>query len=135
MMDTGRVDGVLDVHAKVDDVEHHLHDRGDDAGAAWCTEDEERLAIFQYDGGNHRGKRTPARGNGVGFALNEAKKIRRAGLGGEVVHFVVEEKSGAGNGDAAAVPCVQRVSDGDDVSLFIGDAVVRGVGAFRNRGG
>lgn len=111
-----------------------MQDGGDDAGAARGTQDQERLAIFQHDGGNHRRKGSSARGNRVGFALNEAEKIRRAGLAGEVVHFVVEEEAGAGNGDAAAVARVQRVSNGDEVSLFIGDTVVRGLVAFRDGG-
>src|SRR6516225_5985726 len=134
MMDAGEVDGVLDVHAEIDDIEYHLQDSGDDAGAAGGTQDQERLAVFQHDGGDHGRKRSSARGNGVGFTLNEAEKIRRAGPGGEIVHFVVEEEAGAGNGDAAAVACVQGVSDGDDVPLFIGNTVVRGFGAFRNPG-
>lgn len=40
MMDAGKVGGVLNVHAEIDDVEDHLQDRGDDAGAPGCASDE-----------------------------------------------------------------------------------------------
>src|SRR5262249_40679876 len=58
VVNAGKVDGILNVHLKIDDVEDHLQDSGDDAGAARSAQDEERLAVFQNDGGSHCGKWT-----------------------------------------------------------------------------
>src|SRR6202034_3329473 len=49
-------------------------------------------------------------------------------------HVIVEQKSGAGDGHAAAVAIVQGISDGDCVSFLVHDAVVRGVGSFVSGG-
>ena len=47
------------------------------------------------DGGRHGGERALAGGDGVGGALDEAEAVGRAGLGGEVVHLVVEQEAEA----------------------------------------
>ena len=42
-VEAGGMHGLLDIHAKIDDVEDHLQDGGDDAGGAGRSEDEEGL--------------------------------------------------------------------------------------------
>src|ERR1700674_2161464 len=47
MVDAGKIDGVLQVHTEIDDVQHHLQDGSDDAGAAGSAQGDKRLAVFQ----------------------------------------------------------------------------------------
>src|SRR5260370_23862410 len=71
-----------------------------------------------------------AGGDGVGVGLDEAEQgVGDAGLRGEVVHFVVEQKTGGG-GDVRAVAVVEGVGAGDGVALGVDDGEVRGVRAF-----
>src|SRR5579859_508378 len=77
MMNAREVYGVLHVHAKIHNVEHHLHDRSDDHGATRRAQGKKGLAILQHDGGNHRRKRAAARRNGIGLALHQPEKIDR----------------------------------------------------------
>src|SRR5260370_3270869 len=134
MVDTGKIDRVLQIHTEIDDVQHHLQDGGDDARSARGAKNEKWVAIFQDDGGNHRRKRALARCDGVDFALYQPKQIGGAGLGREVIHFVVQQESGAWHGYAAAVTGVEGVSDGHDVSLFIGNAEMGCVRRFLTGG-
>ena len=68
--------------------------------------------------------------DGIGFALDQAERVRLAGLGGEIVHFIVQQETEPGRRDAAAVAAVERVGHGDCVAFRIDDVVVRGLGAF-----
>src|SRR5580698_3836525 len=68
--------------------------------------------------------------DGVGFGLNEAEKsVGNAGLGGEIVHFVVEEKT-CGGSYVRAVAVVEGVGAGDGVAGVIDDRKMRGVRAI-----
>ena len=126
----GKVHGILQAHSEINHVDNHLEHRGDDDGSAGSAEHQERLVIFQDDGGSHGRKRALAGRDGISLALHESEHVGCAGLGGEVVHFVVQQKSGAGQSDAAAVSAIQGVGDGNCVALVVHDAVVRGVGAL-----
>ncbi len=55
--------------------------------------------------------------DGVGFALDQPEHVRLARLGGEIVHFVVQQKAEARNRHAVAVADVQRVGDRHGVAL------------------
>src|SRR6266852_5818902 len=87
-------------------------------------------SVAQQNRGSHGAERAMARGDGVSVGLNEAEEsVGDAGLRGEVVHFVVEEKSGGG-GDVRAVAVVQGVGAGDGVSFGVDDGKMGGVRAF-----
>src|SRR5690242_10613119 len=105
MMKTRSVDSGLGVHAEAHPVENGEKDGGDDGGAAGRAGDEAEFAVAQENGGGHGTERTVAGSDGVGVGLNKTEEgIGYAGLGGEVVHFVVEEKAGAaGNVRAVTV--------------------------------
>ena len=82
------------------------------------------------NGGRHGAERTVIRSDGVGVGLDQAeKRVGDAGLGGEIVHFVVEQKSG-GASDVGAETVVERVGAGDGVARGIDDGKVRGVRPF-----
>src|SRR5208337_183637 len=72
-------------------------------------------------------ERTLARADSVCRALDQSVKVRHALFGGEVVHFVVEQKSKSLSGNARAKVVIQRGSDGDSVTFGIDHGIVRGV--------
>ena len=68
-----------------------------------------------------------SRGDGVGVGLHQfVKRIRRAGLRGEVVHFVVQQEPG-GASYVRTVTVVQCVRAGDRVSCGVDHGEMRGV--------
>ena len=130
MMKARRIDGRLRIHAEAHPVDHGKQGDGNDGGAAGRAGDETKLAIANDDRGRHRTERPLAWANGVGFGLNQAeKRVGDAGLRGEVVHFIVEEKS-CGGCDVRAVAVVQREGAGDGVSGGVDDGEVRRVRTF-----
>ncbi len=58
------------------------------------------------------------------------KAFGGAGLGGEIVEFVVEQHAGAVGDQAEAVGKIQRVGVGDRVAVAVDDREMRGVVAF-----
>src|SRR6202051_3750552 len=133
MMKPGRIDGFLNVEREIDDADEDVGDGGDDGGASGRTEDEEELAIFKNDGRSHSGERALAGANGIGGTLNEAVGIGDAGFGGEVVHFVVEQKAQAFGGGAGAEGVVERGGDGNSVAFGVDDGIMRCVLRLANR--
>ena len=133
MMEARPVHGVLHVHVEIDHVQDHLQHAVDDARSARRAQHQEELAVAQQDGRRHGRERPLARLDGVGFALDQAEQILLARLGGEIVHFVVQQESQARDRDAAAVAAVQRVGDRHGVALAVDDVVMRGLGAFVGR--
>ena len=68
--------------------------------------------------------------DGVGVRLDQAEQgVGDAGLCGEIVHFVVEQKSG-GAGGVRTEAVVERVGAGDGVGGGVDHGKVRGVRAF-----
>ncbi len=130
MVEARRIDGVLDIHVEVDHVEQYLQHRRDDPRTSWRAENHERLAVAHHDGGRHGRERPFAGLDGVGLALYESKHIRRIWLGGEVIHFVIEQEAQTGNGDAAAVAVVKRVGHRNGVARRVDNRIVSGLGAF-----
>src|SRR5260370_29809996 len=103
MMKSRSVDGGLGVHAEAHPVDYAEQRGGNNRRTARRAGDEAELAVAQQNRGSHGAERAMARGDGVGVGLDEAEEsVGDAGLRGEVVHFVVEEKSGGG-GDVRAV--------------------------------
>ena len=112
--------------AEAHPVDYREHGGADDLRAARRAGDEAQLAIAQHNRGHHGTERTLARRDGVAFALHQPEHIRLAGLRGEIVHLVVEQKS-ARRGDAGAVAVVDGVSVGDGVAVGVHHAEVGGV--------
>ena len=101
--------GLLDIHTVVHHVEDDLEDNVDDLRAARASDDHENAPLAQDDGGRHRRERSLAPGDCIGFSLDKAVEIGYTRFGSEIVHLVVEQDSGARNGDLAAVGQVQGV--------------------------
>ena len=133
MMKARRIDSVLNVHVEVDHIQQHLQHRRNDTRPARRTQHQERLAVAHHDGRSHRRERPLARLNRIGLALHQSKQCSALRLGSEIIHFVVEQKAQAGNGNAAAVTIVQRVSNRDRVARRVDDRIVRGLRAFARR--
>ena len=124
---------LLHIEAVVQDGDDVVGDRSNDGGAAGRAEDEQHSAALQHDGGRHVGERALAGGDGVGRALDEAVHVGRAGLGGEVVHLVVEQEAERAGRDTGAEEAVERGCACDGVALGIDDGEVRGLGGFVRR--
>ncbi len=75
-------------------------------------------------------KRALAGRDGVGRALNEAEHVGDAHLGGEVVHFVVEQEAERAGGYMGAEAVVERGGDGDGIAFGVDNGVMRGVVRF-----
>ncbi len=75
------------------------------------------------DGWRHGRERSLTRCNCVARTLHQAVHVRRAGFRGEVVHFVVEQKSRVARNDACAEPIVNRVRHRDGIPQAIDDRV------------
>ena len=54
LVEARRVDGFLDGHAVVDDIDDRACHHGDDAATAGCADDHDRLAVARDDGRAHR---------------------------------------------------------------------------------
>ncbi len=69
------------------------------------------------------------RGDGVGFCADEAEGVGCAWLGGEVVHFVIEDDACAWDDDFGAEGGVDGGGGGDPPALVVADGEVSGVAA------
>jgi hypothetical protein len=106
MMEARPVHGILHVHTEIDDVQQHLQHAVDNSRSAGCAQHQKELTIPQHDGRSHRRNGPLAGLNRVRFTLDQVEQILDAGLGGEIVHLVVQQKPQAGHGDAAAISVV-----------------------------
>ena len=89
MMDARRIDGLLQRHAMIDDIDDDFEDRGDDSRAARRSDHQNRLAVLEHERRRHGAQWALSRSDRICLALNQTEHIRHAGLGGEVIHFVV----------------------------------------------
>src|ERR1700686_1302074 len=133
MMKPWCVDGFLNVEREIDDADEDVGDGGDDGGASGRAQDEEELAVFKNNGRSHRGERTFARADSIGGTLNQAVGVGDAGLGGEVIHLIVEEKAKAFGGGAGAEGIVERSGDGNSIAFGVDYGIVGSVFWFANR--
>src|ERR1700686_151966 len=123
------VDGFLNVEREIDDADEDVGDSGDDGGTSGRAEDEEELAVFKNNRRSHGRERALAGADGIGGSLNEAVGVGDSGLGGEVIHFIVEEKAEAFGGGAGPEGIVERCADGNGVAFGVDDGI--GGGVFR----
>src|SRR5580692_10273806 len=129
-MKAGRVDCGLRIHSETHPVENAQTRSRNNRGPAGRTSYEAEFAVAHEQGGHHRAERAMAGSDSVGFGLDEAKEgVRDTGLRGEIIHFVVEEKTRGGS-DVRAVAVVEGVGAGDGVAGVIDDGKMRGVRAF-----
>ncbi len=120
-------------HAVVVQVVHHLEDRGEDPRATRGTDNQLDLAIAGHQAGAHRRQHALARFDRVGITADHAKGVRRPRLGAEVIHLVVEQETGTLHHDATAVVEVEGVGIADRVALLVDDREMRGLVRFKAR--
>src|SRR5262245_57786198 len=109
----------------------HLQDGVDDGWAAGAAQNRKESSITQDDSWGHGRERSFARLYLIGVPLvSHLANVRRTWFRGEIVHFVVEQHSGAASGHAAAVAAVQRVGHRDCVALSVNDGIMSGLSAF-----
>src|ERR1700686_3004088 len=135
MMKPGCVDSFLDIEGEIDNADQNVGNNCDDPGAAGRAENQKKFAVFQHDSRGHGGERALAGADGIGGALDKSVCVGDALFGGEIVHFVVEQKAQAFGDDARAEGVVERSGDRDGVAFGIDDGIVGGVFSFANGGG
>src|SRR5215471_6210056 len=109
VMEARGVDRFLRAHAIIDNVHDRLEHSSNDARATGTAEDEDDPAVFFDECRGHRRERPLPGRNGVGLTLDEPVEVGRTRLYGEIVHFVVEKKPGAGRDDIGAERAVDRI--------------------------
>ncbi|KMQ82273.1 hypothetical protein RF55_23583, partial [Lasius niger] len=124
------IDGLLDVHPELGDVEDALQRGGNDGGAARTAGDEIRFALLQDDRRRHRAERPLAALNLIRLALNQTEGIGDTWLGSKVVHLIIEEKPGITCDLRGAEQVIQRIGNGHRVALRIDHRIMGGVDAF-----
>jgi len=103
----------------VDDVGDDLEDGGDDFRAAGAADDEVWFTIFENDGRGHAAQGTLAGLDGIGLAAHQAEGVWHAGLGAEIVHFVVEQDPGPGENHLGPEVEIDGLCQGDDIAFSV----------------
>ena len=83
--------GLIDGYPEYCVIEKILQRGSDDSRTTRCAAGVSRFAVFNDDCRCHTAEWSLARGNRVGCALDQAERIGLAGIGGEVVHLIVEQ--------------------------------------------
>ncbi len=125
-MDAGGGGGLGDVHFVIDDVHQNLQHHGDDAAAPRRARGQKGLAILENNGRRHGTERPLAALNGVRLATDQAIGVRGAGLGGEIIHFVVQQNARTRRHDARAETEIQSIGIADHVALAVHHGKMRG---------
>src|SRR5690606_6249623 len=102
--------------------------------AAWRSEAGKDLGAID-ESWAHARQRAFAGGDGVGRTGAQAVGIAAVQVGGEVVHFVIEQYAGARHGEGRAKHHVQRQGGGHRVAFGVHDGEMGGVIAFAPGGG
>src|SRR5215212_10762321 len=124
-MNSREVDRLLDIHLVIDHVGDDAEYRVDNRWPTRTTGRKPETAVFaKNDRRCHRRQRALAWRHGVALTLDETIKVWSAGLGGEVVHLIVEKQSGTFCDSRRAVRVIERVGVCDCVSLGIDDCKV-----------
>ena len=121
MMKFWKIDRKIWIQFKI----HHIHDRlinrSWNRSSTWSSDDDERFSVFQNNGRSHRGKHSFSRLNFIRFTANCAEHIGNARFDGEIVHFIVEEKSCTRNDNFTSIKSVQSRGDCNCISFFVDD--------------
>ncbi len=126
VMDAWCGDRVGGVFASKEDVQEGLEGACNDRGAARCTDAEDGLSVACDEGRGHTGERSFVGGDGVGCALDETESVGFSGVGGKVIHLVVEQDAGVLGDDLRTKSRVDGGGHGNCVSVGIDHADVRG---------
>src|SRR6267143_602851 len=130
VVEARRIDGGLGLHAETHPIDYAQQRRGNNLGPTRRARDETQFSIAEQNRGCHRAQRSVTWSDGVGIGLHQAEEsVRDAGLGGEVIHLVVQKKA-CGAGGMRAVAVVERIGAGDGVAGSIHDGKMGGVRAF-----
>ena len=109
MVEARGVDGFLDVHPEIHDIEDHLKHGIDDPAPTGCADHHEELPVLGEDRRSHAREHSLPRGREVRFGADEPLFRREARPRVEVPHLVVQEEPRAGDDDLGSVPVFQRI--------------------------
>ena len=132
-MDAGGIDGFLNVHLEIDNVDDCLQNSRDDAGSAWRAENEDGLAVPGDDRRAHRASRCLVRRNRVRVSLDNPVTVGQTCVRREIIHFVVHQHTGAGGHDPRSEPVIERIGHRNCVAGIVDNREVRRVAAFVRR--
>ena len=117
VINTRRVDRILNIHIIVDHALDDLRNGREDAGSARAADGQiGRSVRIKNDGRAHGAERALAAGHAVD----------RLGLGREVSHFIIHDKSVARNGNLVAIEIVDGLRTGDHVAPLVDHGEGRG---------
>src|SRR5215831_18384427 len=121
VMEARGLDRLLRAHAIIDNVDDRLEHSSNDARATGTAEDENDPAVFLDECRGHRRERPLPGRDRVGLTLDEPVEVGRTRLYGEIVHFVVEKKPGAGRDDIGAERAVDRIGHRYRIAVPVND--------------
>ena len=124
-MQARRVDGVLDVHAEVDDVEHDLEHGVDDRAPARAARSPRRACrpSRRWTASCSTACACRARRGSGSVPISPVRSVRPGPV--EVAHLVVEQESGTRHDGAEPVAVLEGVGDGDGHAVLVDDGEVR----------
>src|SRR5215210_7141592 len=107
-MDARSAHRIRQRHSVIDYVENYLVSRRDDPRTAPRTSYQEKVsARIENDCRRHSAQHPLAGRDRIGLALDQAEHVGRSRFRGEVVHLVVEKKTGTSDEYAGTVQVVQ----------------------------
>ncbi len=131
VMESFLVDGIFEGHFEGVDIYQGLEDGGGDGGATGCSEHHAQFIVFIEDEGwCHTTERTFPGCDSVCFSADGAIQVWGARFCAEVVHLVVEDKTGSWDNGSATIAIIEGGGNGDSGSILIDDTVVGGLFTF-----
>src|SRR5688572_25914297 len=95
MVNTGKVDCLLNVHPVIHYVRNYAKYGVDDGWTTGCSYCEPEAAVLSQNNRRCHCRKWPLLGRDcITFALNQPIHVRRTRFGGEVVHLIVQEYAG-----------------------------------------
>ena len=124
------IDRLLNIQTTLRRRKKDIRDRRDNPRAARRPQHVAQLSILQHNRRCHRRKRPLARCDRVRWSLDQAIHVRRAHLGGKVIHLVIQEKAKTSSRHIRSESIVQRRGHADGIPVFIDDGVVGRIWRF-----
>ena len=125
MMHSRCTRGDTDIHLVVDHVHDHLQHRRYDPAAARAARCEHGSAVLEHHRRRHRAQRPFACFNRIRHPADQSIGICCAGLGGKIIHFVVQDKAGAGDTHAGTERQIECIAVGNHVAVSVNNGEVR----------
>src|SRR5580700_9078788 len=132
MMKPWRIHRFLDIKLEIDHPHENVGHGCNDSRTAGRSDNQKELSVLEHDGRRHSGKWTLARSDCIRRTLNEPEGVGDALFGGEVVHFVVEQKPQPFGSHARAERFIERSCHRDRVAVGINYGIVGRVLGFRD---